>query len=132
MLPRLEDLTLLSTEEVEVILRAHLDPSWTFSIHLVRPINVWACVVYDDEKRVQWYHEHADRRLLLFDLYGWLLQRRGYEAAHPVWQRRGEVQIPARYGRLAYQGDIQLPDAPDLDPDEVAAVYGVPARKGNK
>lgn len=71
-----------------------------------------------------------DRRIALFDAYGFLLKEAGAKPHHPAWQRRAEVQIPIRYGRMSYQGDIQLPDPQDLDPQEILRVYGIQPRKG--
>ena len=133
MLPPIEDLARATLEEIQSAIRLSLKPGWQLSMEFL-PIGMWAGTLQDADANGLWYEEHVDQRILLFNLYGWLRQAEGPRPSHPLWRRRSEVQIPSQFGRKAYQGDTNIPDPEDLDPAEVASVYGLPtsARKEPK
>lgn len=126
-LPSLDDLVFLPTDEAEAAIRASL-PSG-LSLHFSLEDQQWQIAVVDGSGEAIWRGSNTDRRVLLFDAYGYILQAAGLKSRHPVWQRRGEVQIPARYGVKSYQGDITIPDPDDLKPDELLEIYGIHTKK---
>lgn len=125
MLPPIEDLYLASLEEIQTAIRLSLKSGWQLVIEPL-PIGVWSAILYDETDVNRWEDEQVDQRILLFNLYGWLRREAGVQPSHPVWCRRGEVQIPSHFGRKAHQGTVIIPDPGDIDPDEVALVYGLP------
>lgn len=127
VLPSLQDLVLLQTPELEAAIKAALLPALTFTIYPVEDRLILD--LKDQSGTVVWQGYSNDRRTLLFDMYGEVLKEAGYRPQHPLWQRRGEVQIPARYGQKAYQGAVHIPDPEDLNPDELLKIYGIHTKK---
>jgi len=125
-LPSLNELAMQPTEDVEVAIRSCMPPGLALAITLTTQFEAQ---VTNAEGESLWAGYGPDRRVLLFNVYGYLLSVAGVKPSHPVWERRGEVQIPSRYGRLAYQGAVQIPDLDDLDGDEARKVYGIHTQK---
>ena len=126
MLPDIQDLALATIEEIQTAITLSLKPGWKLVVEPL-PTGEWSAVLFDDGGVERWSDVHVDQRILLFNLYGWLRRESGVKPSHPMWSRRGEVQIPSQFGRKAYQGSVNIPDPEDLDPDEIAVVYGIPA-----
>lgn len=75
---------------------------------------------HDNLNEVVWEDFGIDRRILLFNAYGWIWMLQKQPSLHSPWVRRREITA-ASATRRANFGDI--PDPEDLNPDEVAAVY---------
>lgn len=71
----------------------------------------------DGEGQVQWSGEHADPKLLALDALGWF-RLRTHQTQSPVWKPR-EHEVSLHRPPVSET----TPDPPDLDPDEVEAVY---------
>ena len=125
-LPKLDDLLFQPTEEVETAIKASIPVDLSLTLRFATQ---WEAKITNADGDVLWSGYNPDRRTLLFDVYGYFLEVSGAKPRHPVWERRGEVQIPVKYGKLAYQGNIQIPDPEDLDSDEIRKVYGLPLKK---
>lgn len=71
---------------------------------------------------------HVDRRMALYDVYGHLwLERQPRSPGASVWDTsaaRPTTASVSRYVQAKYR------DPEDLDPAEVAAVYGIPPSEG--
>lgn len=65
-----------------------------------------------------WSGEQRDRKLLFLDCLGWL-RVRDHKTKNPIWKVR-ESEVPLHRPAIH---PSPTPDPPDLDPDEVAAVY---------
>jgi len=112
----------MSTEEAEAAIQLSLSGSVLFSWAL--DTNIWMLQLLDSSGEVLWEDEATDRRLLLFNAYGHILDSAGMQPQNPIWRRSGEVNIPTRYGALSYQGDLNFNDPhDDLDPEEIKKIY---------
>ena len=121
MLVPLEELTAWSNTNIAHETSASLPPGWRFGYGLDRAAGWWAKIT-NAEGDVQWEKSYMlDERLVLFAAYGWL-QYRDCKPQHPVWARRGERRAAPKQGKLTLPG-TEVPEAPDLDPDEIQAVY---------
>lgn len=97
--------------------RGVLPPGWTVK----RTVEGgWHRVVLlDAEGGQQWLGENADPKLVGLDALGWLRVRQ-HQVKQPVWRPR-ESEVPLH--RPPDPLVSAAPDPPDVDPDEVAAVY---------
>lgn len=124
----LDDVVLLPVEAAEAAIQAHLPPGLILEIQPDEAFLRARFLMSDGT--VIWTGYGSDRRILLFDAYGWLLQQRGVRPGHPAWVRRSEnVVIPPRYGSKAHQSHTPIPDPEDLNPSEILSVYGISSRK---
>lgn len=88
----------------------------------------WVARIEAPAGEVVYQGESVDRRLALLNVYGYLWLKE----QPPVVQ--GSVWDPttARPGQAPVPKPAQsIPDPEDLDPDEVAAVYGIRHREAN-
>jgi hypothetical protein len=71
----------------------------------------------DEKEQVLWSGEHVDLKILALDVLGWFCIR-DYQIQNPVWTPR-KKEVPL------YRPPVseKAPDPPDLDPDEIDAVY---------
>jgi len=70
-----------------------------------------------EEGEVVWSGEQADLKILALDALGWL-RVRDHQTENPIWKPRArEVSL---YRPPVSESE---PDPPDLDPEEVEAVY---------
>lgn len=65
-----------------------------------------------------WGGEQHDRKLLFLDCLGWL-SIKDHKTKNPMWRVR-DTEVPLYRPSIA---PSPVPDPPDLDPTEVAAVY---------
>jgi hypothetical protein len=73
--------------------------------------------VLDAQGVVLWSDEHRDPKLLFLNCLGWL-HTRTHKTRHPAWKAR-DAEVPLYRPSISSKD----PDPPDLDPDEIAAVY---------
>lgn len=64
-----------------------------------------------------WSGEQSDPRVLFLDCLGWL-SLRGHKTKNPAWRARSS-EVPLHRPPVS----VATPDPPDLDPEEIAAVY---------
>lgn len=126
MMP-VEEIALLPLDEAEAVIQAQLPEGFDLTFEILP--GEWAARLCGPDQRVVWQDTHPDRRILLFDFYGWFLRHTGIRPKHPAWNRSGEVQIAARHGVKAHQTHTQIPDPEDLNPSEILSVYGIQPRK---
>lgn len=79
--------------------------------------NSLTAAVLDSEGVELWSGSGVDPKLVYLDCLGWL-HLRDRSAAHPAWRPRAQEVSLSRPNR-----DVVYPDVPDLDPEEIAAVY---------
>lgn len=116
MLP-LEDTTNWTADDALAYLKKVLSPDWRLESRTTD--DGWPCLVLTNEEGVQWEGEHPDPKILYLNALGWVSYRkRQYKVKNPVWQRRNE-EVPLARPPVKEE----TPDPPDLDPDEVDAVY---------
>lgn len=128
-IPTLEEIAFLPEAEAEAAILATIPPAYRLDIEL-REREIYAALV-DEADNVLWDGTSSDRRVLLFDVYGYVLRTLGGPKVHPRWARSGEVNIPARFGVRAYQGDVRVPDPEDLEPEEIQRIYGILPKDGD-
>lgn len=123
----LEELALLPVDDAEDAIQAQMPEGFDLTIELTPP--QWSAALYSPDRQVLWQDTHPDKRILLFDFYGWFLRHTGARPRHPAWHRSGEVVVAPRHGAKAHQAHISLPDPEDLEPSEILSVYGIQPRK---
>lgn len=123
----IEEIIQLPLDEAELAVQAQLPPGFSLIFDLT-PVE-WLARLSGPDQRIVWQASHPDKRILLFDFYGWFLSHTGVRPKHPAWNRSGEVQIAPRHGVKAHQAHTQIPDPEDLDPSEILSVYGIQPRK---
>lgn len=112
----IEEIMTWTAEEAVARLRVVIPTTWTFEYSV--DADGWHQIsLLDEKKEVQWVGERVDLKLLALDALGWL-RVRGHQTQNPIWKPR-EREVPL------FRPQIQetTPDPPDLDPDEVSAVY---------
>jgi len=95
----------------------YLASGQALSIHLTNEEGIWS-VELVREASVVWSDQGLDKKILCFNVIGWL--QRDVEILHPEWIRKG----PELCHRVASPNLFEK-DPPDLDPKEIAEVYGV-------
>lgn len=128
-IPTLEEIAFLPNGEAEAAILATIPPAYRLDIEL-REREIHATLV-DEADNAIWEGSSSDRRVLLFDLYGYILRTLGGLQVHPRWVRTGEINIPTRFGVRAYQGSVRVPDPEDLEPDEIQRIYGILPKDGD-
>lgn len=123
----LEEIALLPLDEAEAAIEAQIPPGFDLVFELFP--TEWRATLYGPDRQPLWVDSHSDKRILLFDFYGWFLRHTGAKPAHPAWSRRGEVQVAAEYGAKAHQARVDISDPEDLDPSEILSLYGIQPRK---
>ena len=123
----LEEIAVLPLDEAEDAIQAQLPRGFDLVFELVT--NQWSATLYASDRQVLWQDTHPDKRILLFDFYGWFLRHTGARPRHPAWHRSGEVVVAPRHGAKAHQAHLSLPDPEDLEPSEILSVYGIQPRK---
>jgi hypothetical protein len=118
-MPTFEEMSLWSAEEVHQQILAALPKGWQLTYSRSDETKALFCQVMD-ESGVRWSEEHSDVRLLLLDLYGWLLVRDA-KVSNPVWIRR-EDPFPMASAQEWDTGP-SAPDPEDLDPKAIAAFH---------
>ncbi len=114
----IEETTTWTSEDVLARIRMELPKSWSIR-HVCE--NGWhRAELLDGEGKAQWAGEHADPKILFLDALGWMTFE-GRETKHPAWKRRDQ-EVPL-YRPTLDAVSSPAPDPPDVDPDEVAAVY---------
>ena len=121
-MPSLEEMSAWSLDDIEAAIHHDLPNGWTYQRGYDPDRAGWATVI-DAEGKVVWETSQIpDERLLLFNVYGWLLTRTA-TPRHPAWARRtGPTPRPV-VGQRFLPG-ISIPDPEDIDPSEVQSVYG--------
>jgi hypothetical protein len=122
----LDEIVLLPPEEAELAIQAQVPMGFTLALDSTP--GYWEARFTAKDGRVLWSAAHLDKRILLFDFYGWMLRHAGAKPQHPAWVRRGEVQIASAHGAKAHQAHVKVPDPEDLEPDEILRVYGIKPR----
>jgi hypothetical protein len=123
-----EELSRLPTDEAETVILANL-PS---DLRLVLKVEdfQWVASLIDENDVCVWWGESPDKRILLYDVYGQVMIRSGVKSRHPAWVRKSDqVRIPAKFGQLAHQTNIQIDEPEDLDPGEIGKLYGLKPNK---
>lgn len=126
-LPALHELAFLPTEEAEDIIAGALPQD--VALHIFRGRDQWYATLRNPAGDTYWEGASPDRRILLFDAYGHVLQEAGVKPKHPAWRRRGEVQVPLQYGAKSHQSGLHIPDPEDLSPAEILSIYGIQPTK---
>jgi hypothetical protein len=124
----LHEIAFLPLEDAETAILATLPEGYDLTFAM--DAGQWVARFHDNSGTVLWSGYGPDRRILLFDAYGWFLQQRGDKPRHPAWApRSGEIVVAPRHGAKAHQSHTPIPDPEDLDPSEILAVYGIKPRK---
>jgi hypothetical protein len=126
-LPALHELAFLPTEEAEEIIAGALPKD--VLLQIFRAKAQWCATLCNPAGDIYWEGASPDRRILLFDAYGYVLQEAGVKPKHPAWRRRGEIQVPEQYGAKAHQNGLHIPDPEDLSPAEILSIYGIQPTK---
>jgi hypothetical protein len=119
----IEEAATWTPEETLDRLKQVIPTSWVLK-HSVDDDGWHEASLLDEKGIVQWSGEHVDQKILFLDALGWF-RTRGRKIENPIWQpREREVSL---YRPAVSQ---ETPDPPDLDPDEVAAVYKTSRKRG--
>ena len=105
-----------SVDETLLKVMEDMPVGWRFHDRTVG--NTFYAWVTDDSGAQVWSGEQQDRKLLLLDCLGWL-RIRGHQTSNPMWRARAS-EVPLHRPSIA---PSPVPDPPDLDPDEISAVY---------
>ena len=109
------DVVFWGPEEALHEFKQRLPLGWTLTL---RVESRCAVAELQDEQGVQvWASSHPDPKLLYLEGLGWLMTR-DHKPRHPVWRPR-DRDVALRVPNPA--SSFSVP--PDLDPDEIAAVY---------
>jgi hypothetical protein len=109
--------TTWSADDTLAQVHARLPGGWKLTERFIPSLLI--VVILDAEGIQQWAGNGVDPKLVYLDCLAWLYLR-GRQAPHPAWRPR-EQEVPlARPNRDVA---ITFQDVPDLDPEEVAAVY---------
>lgn len=110
----LAEATTWSADDVLAKIRTLLNQEWKLSTEINNL--VFEVVLENQDGIRQWSASGADSKLLYLDLLGWLWLR-GYKPKSQAWIPRDSMVLRRPERSTSY------PDVPDLDPDEIAAVY---------
>ncbi len=118
-MPTLEETTLWTAEDVATQIKLILPVGWsvTYEGSSGKPYDG---LIKDENSLPVWSGSSTDRRLLLFDVYGWLLVRRR-KGSNPFWVRSGTPTPKPVVGVVSLDG-VSVPDPEDLDLDEIQSV----------
>lgn len=111
----LAELAHCDADEIFQHLTSALPVGWTISVRDDSGYVVGE--LHDDKGARQWCNASLDPKTLFLDGLGWLVGR-DHKTVHPVWrprEREVEFRVPNPIS--------DQPERPDLDPDEVDAVY---------
>lgn len=125
----LDELLSWTDAQIEVEVASHVEEGLEFVCEWrdgVWSARIEAVASPDAIPRVLHAVENVDRRMALYDIYGYLWLRNHVAPAGSRWDattpRPTIVSVTQQvHGRVA--------DPEDVDPDEVAAVYGIPRSK---
>ena len=124
-MPTLEEMTAWSAEEIEGAIRCSLPAGFYFECGLDQEAGAWFARFWrpsESQRTVLYQDWGIDQRLTYFNAYGWLwAQKQPKPPAHSLWARRREVTRETVQQR-AFRG-VRVPDPPDLDPEQIEAVY---------
>ncbi len=121
-MPTIEEMSLWSVEEVHAQILASLPGDWVLTPSQNPTSRMFSCSVTDEAGTVHWAEEHPDLRLLLFDLYGWLVLRET-KSVSSMWIRPREALPKGVREVAATPGGTSDGDPEDLDPEQVRLVY---------
>ena len=120
-MPTFEEMSAWGLEDIESAIHHDLPKGCTFQRGYNEDVAGWASIS-DAEGKIVWETDNVpDERILLLNVYGWLLSRQT-KARHPAWVRRFETTPRPVIGPLSLPG-VSIPDPEDLDPTEVGSVY---------
>lgn len=111
----LAEVTLWDVEETLRRLTAALPPGWKLTVRVESGYSV--AEVCDAEGERRWLGSNPDPKLLYLEGLGWLMVR-DHKPTHPAWRPREREVVLRVPNPLSNESD-----PPDLDPEEVAAVY---------
>ena len=123
-MPTLEEMTAWDNDELRAEIYALLPDDWHYDF---RTEPQQYMLRLGGPEGVVWWQAGMSYRVLLFDCYGWLWTRQ-HKTVNPIWAPRdGETLVPVY--RRATQAVVGTTDGPeDLDPAEIAMVYGTRGR----
>jgi hypothetical protein len=124
-LPSLEEMTAWSTEETLSEVYSILPANWKFRYGTGGPYPTASII--DEQGGVRWESGFPDFKMLLFDAYGWLREHlHKQDPSHPAWEtrKRDDFRVPCT-GKVGLANSPPVPEPGDIDPDEVAMVYGI-------
>jgi hypothetical protein len=123
-LPSLEEMTAWGTDETLAEVYVILPTGWKFNLNVSGDYPV--AEIVDEQGEVKWEDGSSDLKMLLFHAYGWLRNLLPRSAPHPEWgtRRRDDYRIPC-VGKVGLANAPSVPDPADLDPDEIATMYGI-------
>lgn len=122
----IEEMSAWTADDVQDQIRGMTPVGLVFSTGLEN--GVWFARFSDSATNdTLWEDFGIDRRILLFNAYGWVWMRQVWtrhkspSTNDTPWVRRREITAA-----VATRQGNHIPDPEDLDPDEVAAVYNRP------
>jgi len=115
----LEETTTWTADDVFARIRLSLPLEWEWELTRDFQSGWLSAAIKDTEGKTQWLGEHTDAKILFLDALGWL-RLRDHKIKHPVWKPRDQ-EVPLY--RPPVPVTTNIPDPPDLGPDEVDAVY---------
>lgn len=118
----IEEMSTWSVNDVLTNVRMSLPDGWSLDVKHNDRSKVFSCIVRDDKDAQAWTEEHSDLRLMLFDLYGWLVVRLA-PAVSPMWNRPRQAMPKIVEGEISLDGASSAPDPEDLDPDVIRRLY---------
>lgn len=109
------EIALWSQEDALYHLKESIPLGWRLTLRMEERYVV--AELHDEKGQRAWIGSNTDPKLLCLDGLGWLMTR-NHKPRHPAWRPRLQdrpLQVP--------NIPSNEPDLPDLDPEEVAAVY---------
>lgn len=113
----LSKISTLPTEEVLLELKAALPLDWLFDLKQIG--GFWCASFIDDQGKVLWAEESTAYNIGIYSAYGWLWLRLNHQPRATAWASK--MRSPTLTSRWS---SVKTPDPEDLDPNEIAVVYG--------
>lgn len=110
----LSEMTTWSAEDALARLKIEVPSDWTVEVDASD--EGVSLVLSNSEGEQMWAGGHIEPKILFLDALGWLSTRS--HAFSPAWQPRTQ-EVPLHRPEIQQKMD----DPPDLDPEEVEAVY---------
>jgi len=104
--------------EIEILaaIQTYMPQEW--EVYMDEDRGVWN-IQLRDEDEVVFETTYLDKRIALFNVWGFVW-RRLYKVSNPIWERRrGDLRVPARHGVMNVPGGTDVPDPDDLNPSSV-------------
>lgn len=112
-----EEIHTWTNEQIEAAVRSACPEGLEFDFSLEE--GTWVVCFLSEDEQVVWESSNLDPRLALYDAYGYLWAINQPQAkAQGVW-----VPKPQR-PKAAVSPKVRVADPEDLDPEEIASVYG--------